>query len=382
MAESVPKVSVLIPIYNVEKYLRQCLESVVGQTLQEIEIICLNDGSTDGSLEIVKEFAAKDPRIVIIDKKNSGYGDSMNQGLEKARGEYIGIVESDDWVDRDAFEKLYNIAKLYDVEVVRANYYFNKANEDEKNYYITPLDAGRVVDPARHTWIFLQAPAIWSAIYKREFLDENEIRFLPTPGASYQDTGFNFKVWAMAHRAFFTTEAFLHYRIDNETSSVNNPGKVMNVVYEYDEIEKYLKEKGVFDELMPTLVVAKLGAYVWNIERLIPKYLPDFVEKAQEDLRRVEDIDQIIDNTDLHNSQKTFMKKIVHQSPKQVTNYTRVRKIKKKIRSTARKAWIATHPSYKKQQQISELVNDLFSDIDLLELKLKTLEKKNENSAN
>ena len=97
------KLSVIIPVYNVEQYLGECLESVIKQTLKDIEIICVNDGSTDNSLEIIKKFARKDERIKIIDKPNSGYGDSMNKGLETETGEYIGIVESDDFIEPDMF---------------------------------------------------------------------------------------------------------------------------------------------------------------------------------------------------------------------------------------------------------------------------------------
>ena len=113
------KVSVLVPIYNVEEFLPECLDSLVNQTLRDIEIICINDGSTDNSLNIIKKYASKDNRIKIIDKKNTGYGDSMNQGLKKAMGEYVGIVESDDFIERDAFEIMYNLAKKKNVEVVK-----------------------------------------------------------------------------------------------------------------------------------------------------------------------------------------------------------------------------------------------------------------------
>ena len=117
-----PKVSILIPIYNVEKYLRQCLESVVNQTLEDIEIICINDGSTDSSPEIIREFASRDSRIKVIDKQNTGYGHSMNQGLKAATGEYIGIVESDDFVELNMFESLYITAKNNGAEVVKSEY--------------------------------------------------------------------------------------------------------------------------------------------------------------------------------------------------------------------------------------------------------------------
>ena len=101
-----PKVSVVIPCYNVEKYLHQCLDSVVNQTLKELEIICVNDGSKDSTLAIIQEYAARDDRIRIVDKPNGGYGESMNRGFDLATGEYIGIIESDDYAELDMFEKL------------------------------------------------------------------------------------------------------------------------------------------------------------------------------------------------------------------------------------------------------------------------------------
>lgn len=371
----VPKVSVLIPIYNVEKYLRQCLESVVNQTLQEIEIICLNDGSTDGSLEIIKEFAKNDKRIIVVDKKNSGYGDSMNQGLQRATGEYVGIVESDDFVDTNAFERLYNYAKTYAVEVVRANYYYNKANKDKKNYYLDSAETGCVVDPARHPNIFYQAPAIWSAIYKREFLEKNQIKFLPTPGASYQDTGFNFKVWAMAHRVYFTPEAFLHYRIDNEASSVNNPGKVMNVCHEYAEIERYLKERGVLDELQPVLQAAKFGAYYWNIYRLKPKLLPEFLKAVKSEYAEADKKGLIMREYFEGKPQWKLLQYLLKHSVGRTIWHVRLTKIGKALRETLKTAWVKIHPTYRKQKKIAELIVELGAENDLLRAKLKQLEE-------
>lgn len=169
------KVSVLVPIYNVENFLPQCLDSLINQTLPDIEIICINDGSTDNSKRIIESYAKKDDRIVTINKKNSGYGDSMNRGLQKATGEYIGIVESDDYIELNAFERLYQLAKEFNADIIRSNYYHYKGGKNTKFSYIEPTDTLRVIDPISRTWIFYQAPAIWSAIYKREFLEENKI---------------------------------------------------------------------------------------------------------------------------------------------------------------------------------------------------------------
>ena len=116
-------VSIIVPVYNVENYLEKCISSLLNQTLQDIEIICVNDGSTDNSLQILKEFAICDSRIKIISKDNSGYGDSMNVGIANAQGEYIGIVESDDFALGDMFANLYLIIKEKEADVIKSNYY-------------------------------------------------------------------------------------------------------------------------------------------------------------------------------------------------------------------------------------------------------------------
>ena len=113
-----PKVSIIVPTYNVEMYLDQCMESLQRQTLKDIEIICVNDGSKDHSLEIMQRYAADDPRIVIIDKENGGYGKAMNVGLDRATGEYIGILEPDDYVPLNMYEDLYQAAKERDLDFV------------------------------------------------------------------------------------------------------------------------------------------------------------------------------------------------------------------------------------------------------------------------
>lgn len=118
-----PQISLLIPIYNVESYLAECLDSALAQTFTDIEIICIDDGSTDSSPEILARYAAKDPRIRVITKANSGYGDSMNQGLAAARGTYIAILESDDIFEPDALEHLYNLATNNNVPVAKADFW-------------------------------------------------------------------------------------------------------------------------------------------------------------------------------------------------------------------------------------------------------------------
>ena len=283
------KVSILVPVYNVGLFLDECLESLVRQTLKEIEIICINDGSKDNSLDILKKNAIKDDRIRIIDKKNTGYGDSMNQGLDKATGEYVGVVEPDDFVEPDTFEKMYRVAKKNKAEVVKANFY-EYSTEKRKDTYKSDLflddELERVVDLRNDRHIFYQQPSIWSAIYSKNMLVKNKIEFLPSAGASYQDAGFTFKVWAVAKRVVFMDDAFLHYRKDNPNSSVRSDGKVYAVKDEYDEVEKYLEERGLMEEFGSTLAIVRMGGYIWNMRRLTKKTALEFGEVVKKDYER------------------------------------------------------------------------------------------------
>lgn len=290
------KVSIVVPIYNVEKYLRQCLDSIISQTLKEIEIICVNDGSTDSSPDIINEYIAKDPRVKVINKPNSGYGHSMNMGFDAANGEYIGIVESDDYADANMFESLYAQAKKYELDVIKSGYYFYYSQPTEKNIkqeIVSSVLANKTFCPTSFfkakmelVEFFNIKPTIWSAIYRKDFIRSNNIRFNETPGASYQDAGFNFKVWTCAEKVQLIKEAFLHYRQDNENSSVNSKGKVFCICDEYAEMERFLNlhplKKGILECVMNRI---KYDSYMWNYERLAPKYKYLFLERASAEFK-------------------------------------------------------------------------------------------------
>ena len=265
-----PKLSILIPCYNVEKFVWRCVNSVVRQSLQDLEIILINDGSTDSTLTILKQLAQQDNRIKLIDKPNSGYGASMNLGLAHATGEYIGIVESDDFADLQMFERLYHAAKQFDVDLVKSDYWFHTtaANSDGKANSIPANCANKIVNPLEAPEVFLITPSIWSGIYKLNFLLKNNIRFLETPGASYQDTSFAFKCWLMANQVYLLDEAFLHYRIDNCDSSTHSSKKVFCICDECHEIQRYAQQVGKFASVRASITHIKYSTYRWNFDRL------------------------------------------------------------------------------------------------------------------
>lgn len=281
-----PKVSVLVPICNVEKYLDECLASLVNQTLRDIEIICINDGSTDNSLEIIKKFADVDNRIIIIDKSNSGYGDSMNKGLELAQGEFIGILESDDFADIKMYEELYCLAKEKDADLVKSSFYiYSTVNSELNAKYdgVNQLPLNKVISVAEVPELVYIQPSIWSCIYKRELIKNNYVRFLPTSGASYQDTSFAFKTLSLAKRVVLTDKAYVYYRQDNPNSSVKSKNKVFVICEEFEELDKFLSEHAeLYKYVGDWKWILQFKTYRMNLMRIADEYKKNFVEKFAE----------------------------------------------------------------------------------------------------
>lgn len=303
-----PKVGILVPIYNVEKYLRECLQSLVDQSLEDIEIICINDGSTDSSTDIIQEFADRDSRIRVITKANSGYGDSMNKGLEALEADYFTILESDDFLEQDALKIMYETCIAHDLDVCKTNFYFywtkgNKNTAYKQKLYCENIgqrliNAG-VVPGDVFPEVFFAKAAIWSAMYKTSFIKDNGISFLPTPGASYQDTSFNFKVFALAKRVKYLGLPFVNYRQDNEASSVNSPGKVHCIRDEHKELYRFVNELPVERRKALNVLRArvKFSNYRWNFDRLSEELRKEFLPAFRDEL--IEEIvaGNIIDST-------------------------------------------------------------------------------------
>lgn len=285
-------VSVIVPVCNVERYLRECLESLAAQTLEDIQVICVDDGSTDSSLSILREFEKRDPRFEVITKPNAGYGHTMNMGLDCAKGEYVGILESDDFAETDMFESLYEMAKGADVDVVKTDFFYHVTDSDPKfdDLACNMVDCycDEPFNPLDHQEMFLMQPAIWSGLYRRSFLLEKGIRFLETPGASFQDTSFNYKAFASAEKALLSHDAFLHYRIDNANSSVKSQKKVFCICEEYEEMWRFTRSNPVLmDRLAGRLCFAQFGGYLWNLDRLSPVLQWSFYERFVEDFKRL-----------------------------------------------------------------------------------------------
>ena len=271
---SAPLVSVLVPVYNVGPYVGSCLESLLTQDLAGIEVIVVNDGSTDDSRDVIARVCDGDERVRIIDKENSGYGASLNRALDEARGEFVGILESDDEMMDGALALMLSEALRLGADVVKGDFlYWWSGNEERtvRAYEITPDMCGSLVDTTSDFRIYSRKSTIWSAVYRTAFLREHGIRFLETPGAAFQDTSFNFKVFASCHKVAFVDAPVIRYRQDNEGSSIHSKDKADAVGVEFDEIDRWLVENAepqCLDRLLQVSLVQRFNAYLWNLDRL------------------------------------------------------------------------------------------------------------------
>lgn len=229
MAEQtvLPLISVLVPIYNMASYLHKCLFSIVNQTYKNLEIICINDGSTDDSLEIIKEFAGLDQRIKIINKANSGYGNSMNCGLEAATGDYIGIVESDDFIAPGMYAELVNLSQNGTVDIIKCNFYDYFLDAPRQAVAIVNRER-KHIESSKKPFTFRDNPdfsfghpSVWSAIYKRSLIEDNKIRFREVKGGGWVDNPFFYETLVNAKSIMWTQKPLYYYLKTNPSSSSN-----------------------------------------------------------------------------------------------------------------------------------------------------------------
>ena len=221
------KVSIIIPVYNVEQYLRQCLDSVINQTFKNIEIIAVNDCSTDNSLQIIKEYQQKDKRIVLVDlKQNVGLGFARNEGIKIAKGKYITFVDSDDWIASNFIEILYNEITKNNTDFVSAGYYMfdditneqTIGNKDIQINYNTVFNKRKdkefFLKNLRHTLICV----VWNKIFRKDFLFSNNIFFKVK---KLEDNIFLYESFLYASSFVFIEENIYFYRVNRINSLVN-----------------------------------------------------------------------------------------------------------------------------------------------------------------
>ena len=213
--ELVPQVSIIVPVYNVEGYLRRCLNSIQGQTLKEWECICVDDGSPDGCGAMLDEYAAKDSRFVVIHQENGGTSRARNAGLGAARAEYIGFVDPDDWIESGMYEALLVAARRTGADIVQCGYFAEKedgpcpSKEKEEGFF----------DVGKSPQYYSGAP--WNNFVKRQLVSENGIRFPPGVRKG-QDTDFFMVAYALAKSSFYLNQRLYHYDTTRGSSICHN----------------------------------------------------------------------------------------------------------------------------------------------------------------
>ncbi len=220
-------VSVIVPIYNAEPYLRQCLDSILAQTHPHLEVLCLNDGSTDGSLPIMREYETRDGRVHVIDKHNEGYGATCNRGLHEATGAWVSVVEPDDWVEPGMYADMLAFAERFSepLDVVKTPYWRiwmpdtpqqRKLNCSYRSRVRPPRQPFTIGDAAH---LLTHHPSIWSALYRKGFLDECGIRFREIPGAGWADNPFLVETLCQAQRIAYLDTPYYCYREETPEKS-------------------------------------------------------------------------------------------------------------------------------------------------------------------
>lgn len=232
-------VSIIVPIYNAEKYLEKCISSIINQTYSNLEIILINDGSKDKSIDICNKYAKMDNRIIVIDKENEGVSIARNKGIQIANGEWISFIDADDWIEPNMYEVMLSKSKNKELDVVICNCYINKNNNEVKNSFLTLNDTFYNKEEINvfqrkflckgikkykpYVW-GIGAP--WCKLYRSKLIKENDIKFVP--GLTRNEDGlFNLYIFEYAKKLLYVSECLYHYRI---LSSSLSHGKQENIV--------------------------------------------------------------------------------------------------------------------------------------------------------
>lgn len=261
-----PKISVIMPSLNVAEFIEECIESVINQTLKDLEIICVDAGSNDGTLEILQNYANNDSRIKIIHSDVKSYGHQMNLGINEANGQYIAIVETDDYIDERMYETLYRLTHDGSVDISKGNFYHlyddesdnvrARADDTKKNL---PDEVFTIFDNAH---ILKGHPCIWAAIYRKKFLEENNIKFMEAPGGGWVDNPFLFRTFLSSSSIAYIDEPFYYYRELNPTSSTNNIKDVTLPMRRMENVLDIIDEFNISDRNILTELYVRVFHHV------------------------------------------------------------------------------------------------------------------------
>lgn len=270
-----PKVSIIIPVYNTEKYLIKCLTSIQNQTLTDLEIVCINDGSTDSSLKILKDFAQNDNRFIIIDKKNEGQGVARNCGIERASGEFLIFVDSDDWLENNALELCYNKIKQDNTDILFFNNYNYREEKNKKdaNDYTAVFKQFKekpfTKEDVSEKIFFCNALAF--KMYKTEFIKNNKIKF--SAHKFMEDMVFFYKAVFLSSSLSCLNDYIYNYRIHNTSSTFNLDEQLKCMPEIYNICFAFLQEHKIEPKLINAFIESRQNSllYFYKLTPLFQK---------------------------------------------------------------------------------------------------------------
>ncbi len=280
------KISVVVPVYNVEDYLSKCLDSILSQTFQNIEVICVNDGSTDGSLNILEHYQKFDDRIKIVNKNNGGLSSARNAGFECAVGEYVMFVDSDDCISSVAVEKLYESAKEYMADVVVFDYIegdngYNKCQyktmPNYKDKYKAQIFNAITLPDDSYKYFAVTA---WTKLYRTKFMKDNNIKFCE--GLYYEDVPFWAKVFCSAKNIIYLPEPFYFYNQGNADSIMRkNDERFFDVFRVYQLVFETFKKNNLYEKYKHTINLVAILNFLQKFEKIQPNLREEFFQKMK-----------------------------------------------------------------------------------------------------
>ena len=284
-----PKVSVIVPVYNVARYLPQCLDSLTAQTLASVEFLLINDGSTDGSAEILRAYAAKDPRFRLIEQPNGGYSAARNTGLRAVQGDFVGFVDADDWVEPDMFEHLLSLAEGQQADLAQSGFDWYLEQEGrhvpKDNAWIPPLLARSGGSLRGAEAILFEDIAVWKKLYRRSLLEASDLRFDEQMPMG-EDVPFHLAALCLAGRIAASDRPLYHYRKQRPGQQTGITDQRLLAYFRiFEKMDDLLRQRGL-TYLQPWMLHLQLSRHCWGYEMAAPDVREAYFQRLHDTFQR------------------------------------------------------------------------------------------------